>query len=208
MTTTARRLRRHSALAAALWLALLAPARAHAPSTGLGPAADGAAWLLQGPSDLLVAAALALLLHQQPQQNSSRGWLPNLLWPLAWTSGALLAQAVLPELRVAPLLSAVTLATALLVVLGLRLPPPWLLALQLATGLGFGMVSGSLLSAHAGALPVLLGAGVSLLLWLTVFRVALMVLRGSWGVIAVRVGGSWIAAASLLMLGWQLRHPQ
>lgn len=207
MTTAARWQRRHSALAAALWLALLAPAQAHAPSTGLGPAADGAAWLLEAPTDLLIAAALALLLHQQPPQSPSRGWLPNLPWPLAWTSGALLAQAVLPELWVAPLLSTVTLATALLVVLSLRLPPPWLLSLQLATGLGFGMVSGSQLGGHAGASLVLLGAGISLLLWLTVFRAALMVLRGSWGAIAVRVGGSWIAAAALLMLGWQLRHP-
>lgn len=29
-----------------------------------------------------------------------------------------------------------------------------------------------------------------------------------WLAIAVRVGGSWITAASLLMLGWLVRHPQ
>lgn len=29
-----------------------------------------------------------------------------------------------------------------------------------------------------------------------------------WLAIGLRVGGSWITASSLLMLGWLVRHPQ
>jgi urease accessory protein len=110
-------------------LVLVAPAQAHAPGTGLGPAIDGVAWLLETPSDLLVATALVALQHQQPAPIHRPTWLLSLPMPLAWTAAALIAQ----------------------------------------------------------ALPLL---------------------RGPWGAITLRIGGSWIAAASLLMLGWQLRHPQ
>jgi urease accessory protein len=196
---------RGSLLGLALGLVLVAPAQAHAPSSGLGPVVDGMAWLLETPTDLLLATALAL---QAPAQGAKRTWGHVLPFPLAWSAAALVAQALSPELLLAPLLSVCTLAVALLAALAIRLPPLWLLALQLSTGLGFGLVSGSLLAGHAGAVPVLLAAGLALLLWGVALRAVLPLLRGSWGAIAPRVGGSWIAAASLLMLGWQLRHPQ
>ncbi len=208
MSSASQRQRRGGALAVALALLLVAPAQAHAPSTGLGPAIDGTAWLLQTATDLLLAAALALLASQLPSRRLSRGWVEALPFPLAWTAAALVAQALGHALLLAPLLSACTVAAALLVVLAIRLPSPWLIALQLCTGLGFGMVSGSLLNGHTGAVPVLLAAGLTLLLWGVVLRAVLSLLRGAWGAIATRVAGSWIAAASLLMLGWQLRHPQ
>jgi hypothetical protein len=33
----------------------------------------------------------------------------------------------------------------------------------------------------------------------------LVLLQAHWALIAVRVGGSWIAASGLLMLGWSMR---
>ena len=32
-----------------------------------------------------------------------------------------------------------------------------------------------------------------------------LLLQAHWALIAVRVGGSWIAASGLLMLGWSMR---
>lgn len=208
MTSAAQRLRRATLLVLALGILLVSPAHAHAPSTGLGPAFDGAAWLLESPSDLLLATALALLAQRAAVIGPGRVWTHVLPFPLAWSAAALFAQAFSHELLLAPLVSACTLAVALLAALAIRLPPLGLLAVQLSTGLGFGMVSGSLLSGHSGAVPLLLAAGLALLFWGAALRAVLPWLRGSWGAIAVRVAGSWIAAASLLMLGWQLRHPQ
>lgn len=205
MSSIARRLRRGSVLALALGLLLAAPAQAHAPSTGLGPAGDGAAWLLQAPTDPLLATALALL---APARGPWHSWTSTLAFPLAWSAAALVAQALSPAVLLAPLLSACTLAVALLATLAIRLPPVWMNALGLSTGLGFGMVSGSLLSGHASAVPLLLAAGLALLVWGLMLGAIVPLLRGCWNGIALRVTGSWIAAASLLMLGWQLRHPQ
>ena len=50
--------------------------------------------------------------------------------------------------------------------------------------------------------------GISLAAVVWLMAAVLEHLRFGWRTIAVRVVGSWIAAAGLLMLGWQLRSGQ
>jgi hypothetical protein len=49
--------------------------------------------------------------------------------------------------------------------------------------------------------------GLAAAVFVLVILVAALVvqLRAHWARIAVRVGGSWIAASGLLMLGWSIR---
>ena len=49
--------------------------------------------------------------------------------------------------------------------------------------------------------------GLSAAVFVLVVLVAALVaqLRAQWARIAVRIGGSWIAASGLLMLGWSIR---
>jgi hypothetical protein len=91
------------------------------------------------------------------------------------------------ELLQALACTAVVAAAGLLVALGVRLRARVLLPLVALLAAAFALVGGSALAGHSGALQALLGESVA---------------------IAVRVGGSWITAASLLMLGWLVRHPQ
>ncbi|MCT0199017.1 HupE/UreJ family protein [Synechococcus sp. CS-1325] len=196
---------RHS-LALSLVLALLAPpAFAHTPATGLGPLADGAARLVLEPADLLLSIALVLLALQQHPPAVRR---VIVLLPALWCLGAVLGQALPRELLLAPLITATFVVVALLVALQIRLPPWLFTGLAAATSLGFGVVNGSLLSGHAGSLSVVLGEAVALAVFAVVLAMGLEGLRFRWRAIALRVAGSWIAASGLLMLGWQLRHPQ
>jgi hypothetical protein len=49
---------------------------------------------------------------------------------------------------------------------------------------------------------------VAIALLTTLLSQALAPPHPRWLAIGLRVGGSWITAASLLMLGWLVRHPQ
>jgi hypothetical protein len=75
------------------------------------------------------------------------------------------------------------------------------------TGL-FALVAGSALAGHAGALPALLGEAVGVAVLGTMLATLLAPPHPRWRAVGLRVGGSWIMAASLLMLGWLVRHPQ
>lgn len=72
------------------------------------------------------------------------------------------------------------------------------------TGLVHGLQNGSAFGAGGSELVVVAGvaAAVLVLTLLVAARAALP--RVGWARIAVRVGGSWIAALGMLMLGWLL----
>jgi hypothetical protein len=57
-------------------------------------------------------------------------------------------------------------------------------------------------------LAALLGETVAIAILTTLLTQLLAPPHPRWRAIAVRVGGSWITATSLLMLGWLVRHPQ
>jgi hydrogenase/urease accessory protein HupE len=78
-----------------------------------------------------------------------------------------------------------------------------------ALGALLGLVHGYLNGSGVGlSLPGIAAAvGLAAAVFVVVVLVAALVvqLRAHWARIAVRVGGSWIAASGILMLGWSIR---
>lgn len=71
-----------------------------------------------------------------------------------------------------------------------------------------GIVSGLLLKGHKSALASLAGEWVLMSLLIIVAIACLIKARTQSPKIAIRIIGSWITAASLLMMGFLLKHPQ
>ncbi|MGB8432943.1 MAG: HupE/UreJ family protein [Burkholderiales bacterium] len=178
------------------------PVEAHLNATGMGPVYDGLMHFLTSPEDLVPALALALLAGLRGAPYGRRAMFTL---PAAWLLGSLAG------------LSAAAASTGLLgasfwfLLLGGLIVADAKLSLRSMTGLSalLGIVHGYLngtgmgLSAPATAAALGLAAAVFVLV---VLVAALVVqLRAHWARIAVRVGGSWIAAIGLLMLGWSLR---
>ncbi|MDM7938340.1 MAG: phosphoglycerate kinase [Cyanobium sp. CZS 48M] len=178
---------------------------AHLAPTGLGPWGDGMARLFLEPTDLLLVIALVLLSVQAGRPCGDR--LPLLL-PLAWLLGGLIGLTLPSELLLALLCTALVAGLGLLVALEVRLRPVVLLTLAAVLTSLFALVAGSALAGHAGALVALLGETVAIAALSTLLSLALALPHRRWLAIGLRVGGSWITAASLLMLGWLVRHPQ
>ncbi|QPN58933.1 phosphoglycerate kinase [Synechococcus sp. CBW1002] len=178
---------------------------AHLTPTGFGPWGDGMARLFLEPTELLLVIALVLLGVQARQPCSDR--LPLLL-PLAWLLGGLIGLRLPSPLLLAVVCTGLLAALGLLVALGLRLRQAQLL--PLAAGLAglFALVAGSALAGHSGALAALLGETVAIAVLSLLLAQALAPPHPRWLAIGLRVGGSWITAASLLMFGWLVRHPQ
>ena len=178
---------------------------AHLTPTGYGPWGDGMARLFLEPIELLLVIALVLLAVQSGRPSTDR--LPLLL-PLAWLLGGVIGLTLSAELLQAMACTAVVAAAGLLVALGVRLRPRVLLPLVALLTAAFALVAGSALAGHSGALAALLGETVAIAVLTTLLTQLLAPPHPRWLAIAVRVGGSWITAASLLMLGWLVRHPQ
>jgi len=178
---------------------------AHLVPTGLGPWGDGMARLFLEPTELLLVIGLVLLGVQARQPCRDR--LPRLL-PLAWSLGGLIGLTLPSELLLALPCTALVAVVGLLVVLEVRLRPVVLLPLAGALALLFALAAGSALTGHPGALAALLGETVAIAVVSTLLCQSLAPPHPRWRSIGLRVAGSWITAASLLMLGWLIRHPQ
>lgn len=178
---------------------------AHLTATGYGPWGDGMARLFLEPTELLLVIALVLLAVQSGRPSADR--LPLLL-PLAWLLGGVIGLTLSAELLQAVTCTAVVAAAGLLVALEVRLRARVLLPLVALLTAAFALVAGSALAGHSGALAALLGETVAIAVLTTLLTGLLAPPHPRWRAIAVRVGGSWITAASLLMLGWLVRHPQ
>ncbi len=178
---------------------------AHLTPTGFGPWTDGMARLFLEPTELLLVIALVLLAAQSGRPCTNR--LPLLL-PLAWLLGGLIGLHLSEELLQSLACTAVVAATGLLVALGVRLRAQVLLPSVVLLASGFGLVAGSALEGHPGALAALLGETVAIAALTTLLGQLLAPPHPRWRAIAIRVGGSWITAASMLMVGWLVRHPR
>ena len=195
---------------AALWSPLGSLPLAHLVPTGLGPWGDGMARLVLQPLDLLLLVALVLLAVQ-----SGRPWLDRLalLLPLSWLMGGLGGLVVGRELPLALPCAALVTAVGVLVTLG----PALRLSERLGEGfrfrgtavlpLLFGLVAGSSLAGHGGALQALLGEAVAIAVVTALLLMVLDPPHPRWLALGLRVVGSWIAASGLLMLGWLSRQP-
>ena len=179
--------------AAALWSALGSLPLAHLVPTGLGPWGDG-------------MARLVLLAVQNGRSWSDR---LALVLPLSWLVGGLGGLLVGRELPLALPCAALVTAVGVLVTLGaaLRLSERFLLGGTAALSLLFGLVAGSSLADHGGALQALLGEAVAIAVVTALLLMALDPPHPRWLALGLRVVGSWIAASGLLMLGWLSRQP-
>jgi hydrogenase/urease accessory protein HupE len=190
------------AIAAVAALLLPAAAHAHLVTTGFGPFYDGVSHLLLTPEDALPALALALLAGLR---GARAGRLALFALPGAWLACGLVGLAF-PTTSPTGMLTTVSfLALGGLVAADARLPPGWVVGIALVLGALHGYLNGSAMAeAKLGILGL---AGIVATLFVVVALAAALVvaLRVPWTRIAVRVAGSWIAAAGLLLLGWSLR---
>jgi hydrogenase/urease accessory protein HupE len=190
--------------AAAVAFAALLPATAHAHlvDTGFGGFYDGLAHLVSTPADLLVVIALALLAGRSGAPAARRALLAV---PLAWVAGGLLgARSGLDPSWAWPTTLTFGLV-GLAVALDARLRPAAVVAVVAVASLVHGAMNGAAMAADAGGLRQIAGAATAAFVLLTLVAAEASALRAAWSRIAVRVAGSWIAAAALLMVGWLAR---
>ena len=189
-------------LLAALACMAAAPAHAHLVQTGFGAFYDGITHLAVTPADLLLVIAVALLAGQRGTQAAR--WTLFAL-PLAWLAGGLLGARVPFEIGL-PLLSTLTFALAgALVALDARVNAGAVAGFALGAGLAHGYVNGATVAPTGASLLGLAGAVTAVFCLLAILSAQVTTLKADWTRIAVRVAGSWIAAAGILMLGWLAR---
>jgi urease accessory protein len=178
------------------------PAEAHLNATGMGPIYDGIIHFLTSPEDLVPVLALALLagLRGAPYGRRTMFTLPT-----AWLLGSLCGLS-------ASLTSAGPLGASLwflllggLVVADAKLSLRTLTGLSALLGLVHGYLNGTGMGPSASTIVATLGLAVAVFVLVVLVAALVVQLRAQWARIAVRVGGSWIAASGLLMLGWFVR---
>ena len=194
------RLLRNSLLATLLLLFLQPQAaHAHLVNSGFGSFYDGMLHLLMTPEDLLLVLALGLLAGQAGRQ-AARPLL--LLLPACWLLCGWLGMLAggIPEL---PILTTLSFGCMGLLVVLDRRPPHWLLlGLACLAASLHGYINGAAIRQAGMDGLTITGAAVLVLLLATILPALVVSARQEWMRIGVRVAGSWISAAALLMLGW------
>ena len=125
--------------------------------------------------------------------------------PAAWLLGSLFGLS-------AVLASAGTLAASFwfvflggLVVADAKLSLRSMTAVCALLGLFHGYLNGTGMGLSAQTIVAALGLAAAVFVLVVLVAALVVRMRAQWGKIAVRVGGSWIAASGLLMLGWSIR---
>ena len=178
------------------------PAEAHLNSTGMGPFYDGFVHFLMSPEDIVPVLALALLAGLR---GASHGRRALFVLPTAWLIGAFVGLSALAA-EPHPFIGA-----AWFLVLGGLVAADANLSLRVATafaallGLYHGYLNGAGMGHSLSSMVVILGLVFAIFVLMALVAAFVAQLRASWARIAVRVGGSWIAASGLLMLGWAVR---
>lgn len=177
-------------------------AHAHLNTTGMGPVYDGLLHFLTSPDDLVPALALALLAGLRGVAHGRRALFTL---PAAWLFGTLVGLTVAFVSTGALWTSLWFLVMGGLVVADAKLSLPAFTTLAAVLGLAHGYLNGTGMGFSAQTMVA--AAGLASAVFVLVVLVAAFVvrLRARWTRIAVRVGGSWIAASGLLMLGWSVR---
>ncbi|MFN0056649.1 MAG: HupE/UreJ family protein [Planctomycetales bacterium] len=187
-------------------LLLLVPraACAHLVDTRCGPFYDGFCHSFVTPTDLMIVLALALLAGFGGPAAGRRA-----LWSffLSWTVGAVIGSIGLDRTFALPvlLLAGGSLVVSLLVAANVSCPMLLLGFLGLVIGCGLGLSNGAEFSSLKDGGLALVGNGTCVLVLATWVTALAVKSDQGWKRIVLRVAGSWIAAASLLMIGWELR---
>lgn len=187
---------------AVLALLVAQSAEAHLNSTGLGPVYDGLIHFLTSPEDLVSALALALLAGLGGVEHGRRA---VFVLPAAWLLGMLCGMtAATAEAGLAGAAIALLILGGL-VVADARLSLRTLTALGGLLGLVHGFLNGSGMGLSLASTIAAIGVASAVFVLVVLVTAFVASLRAQWARIAVRVGGSWIAASGLLMLGWSIR---
>jgi hydrogenase/urease accessory protein HupE len=188
-------------------LAILTPtaSQAHLVNTRLGDFYDGALHPMTGFEFALPWLALVIL---AALQGPARGrWLI-----LAFPAGLLLGAALSawhPGLSFVQIVNVAAIAgIGLLVALALRLPSPIFLGLSLLVGLANGYENGEAMVYNTDRFLFICGVtAVGYAFATLALAVATSFLngqQGGWRTIALRAGGSWIAAVGIMVAGFHL----
>lgn len=181
----------------AVFLALLpGAASAHLVSTGFGPVTDGAWHFALSPEQFLPMAAFALLAGLRGPVHARR---VMFVLPVSWFVAVLVA-IPLPVGWASIAMAAAFLLTGGLLAADIKLPQTLIAIFAVV----LGAVSGGAYGAEDGSLLASLGAAITIFVLVALVSSAVLPLRAGWGVIAVRVLGSWTAATGLLLVGWML----
>jgi len=178
------------------------PARAHLVETGFGAFYDGVAHVALTASDLLVVLALALLAGQRGTEAAR--WSLFAL-PVAWICGGLAGMTLGIDATL-PVLTTLSFGVAgALVALRMPLPSAVIATYAALVGGVHGIANATTLAAGRSEALVLVGAACAVFCLFAITSAQVTPLREGWTSIAVRVAGSWVAAAAILMIGWQAR---
>jgi hydrogenase/urease accessory protein HupE len=175
-------------------------AAAHLVTTGMGPVYDGIGHLLLTPEDLVPALAVAMYAGLRGR---SSGRLALFFFPLAWLIGGFVGLSA-TGMPVFPLSSLSFLLLGVLIAADFRLPDKPFTVMTVVIGTMHGFFNGIALKTGPAGLGLL---GIMAILFVLVAIVAAFVvsLKPPCARIVVRVGGSWVAAMGLLMIGWFYR---
>lgn len=176
-------------------------AQAHLVTTGLGPFYDGAAHFALTPEDFLPVAGLAVLAALRGPTYGR--WMLFTL-PASWLSGGVVGWLMRRDFN--DLFS----GTCMLLVGGLIAAdaplPLWAgTAIATSVGAGLGYLDGAALPRDETGVLVLLGIGTSVFAAFALIAAFVLPMRSRLARLALRVSGSWMAAAGLLLLGWSIR---
>jgi urease accessory protein len=186
----------------ALLITLLNPpvAGAH-PIKGVGDFYAGMLHPLTALEFLLPWIALALFAGQQGRKAAL---LTLGIFPLALMSGAVLALIVLPPVWVPEINLAVIPLLGLGVALARSFPSTVTVLLVTVVGLLHGLANGSEITAPMSPWRFIPGLAVGAILVLSYGIGLVRSLEKPWTLIAVRVTGSWIAAAGIMVCAFKL----
>jgi len=190
--------------AMALLVAALAcgSAEAHLNATGMGPIYDGLIHFLTSPEDLVPALGLALLAGLRGAEYGRRA-LCTL--PAGWLVGTLAGFTATSASAGSFWASLWFLLLGALVVFDVKISLRALTVLSGFLGLVHGFLNGSGMGFSVATIVVALGLATAASILVVLATAFVVRLRVHWARVAVRVGGSWIAASGLLMLGWSMR---
>ena len=178
------------------------PAEAHLDATGMGPVYDGLMHFLTSPEDLVPALALALLAGLR---GAAYGRRAMFTLPAAWLLGSLFGLTAATTSGGALGASFWFLLLGGLVVADAKLSLRSTTALGALLGLAHGYLNGTGMGLSVASVAAALGLAAAVFVLVVLVAALVVRLRAQWARIAVRVGGSWIAASGLLMLGWSIR---
>lgn len=201
------RLAATAATAAGALVAAPSAAYAHLVDTRLGDFYGGALHPLTDLGQVLPWITLAgLAAFQGPAK--ARWIIP--VFPLALLAGGLASQ-VMPPLPFTPVLGiALVAVTGLCLAAALDLPLAALVAITAVMGLLHGYENGAAMVASTDHLLFLAGVttvGYAVLTFTTGCAIAFLRGVGGWRPIALRAGGSWVAAVGIMVFGLQLIAP-